>query len=167
MFNSESIPCVTTRRVDRHNVGMVHITLQTLLNSTRKSDGKKFSHAELARALNVSEQVVTNWSKRGVSVEGALAAQYAFGQDANFILGRVSHPMVLPRPAPGSEAVHRVQEPTVSYLQEPQQDPVTKEVLDLFGNLDPPSRREWLADLRGFVRGRRPHSDGDASAMAG
>lgn len=99
MFNSESIPCVTTRRVDRHNVGMVHITLQTLLNSTRKSDGKKFSHAELARALNVSEQVVTNWSKRGVSVEGALAAQYAFGQDANFILGRVSHPMVLPRPA--------------------------------------------------------------------
>lgn len=58
---------------------------------------RRISHSELARALNVSEQVITNWAKRGISADGALAAQFAFQLDANYILGRVSHPVMLPR----------------------------------------------------------------------
>ena len=45
--------------------------------------------AELARALNASEQKITNWKKRGISEEGALLAQATFkGCDANRLLGR-------------------------------------------------------------------------------
>jgi hypothetical protein len=40
----------------------------------------------LATALNMSAQVVTNWKRRGPSVEGALAAQREFGCDANWVL---------------------------------------------------------------------------------
>jgi hypothetical protein len=42
--------------------------------------------ASIARALNRSDQVVGNWSKRGVSQDGALDAQRAIGVSATWIL---------------------------------------------------------------------------------
>lgn len=83
---------------------MQHDSIKTLLNSLERETGKRLTHSELARALNVSEQVVTNWAKRGMSVEGALAAQFAFHKDANFLLGRVSHPMMFPKNQPATKA---------------------------------------------------------------
>lgn len=62
---------------------------------------------------------------------------------------------------------HLAQEPTVSYLPEPKLDRMTKELLDLFSQLDAESKREYLMHLRGFVAGRRPHQVGDAPAVAG
>jgi hypothetical protein len=85
---------------------MQHDSIKTLLNSLERETGKRLTHSELARALNVSEQVITNWAKRGMSIEGALNAQFAFHRDANFILGRLPHPMMFPpsgtmgRPSP-------------------------------------------------------------------
>ena len=76
---------------------MKHESIEILLDSLERETKKRLSPSELARALNVSEQVVTNWAKRGISVEGALAVQFAFHRDANYILGRVSHPMMVPR----------------------------------------------------------------------
>lgn len=76
---------------------MAHDSIKILLDSLERSGTRRFSHSELARALNVSEQVITNWAKRGISADGALAAQFAFHMDANYILGRVSHPMMVPR----------------------------------------------------------------------
>lgn len=146
---------------------MTHITMQTLLGSIERRIGKKLTHSELARGLNVSEQVVTNWAKRGISVEGALAAQFAFHTDANFILGRLSHPMLHPRdtqPAPDQPLT--VQERRVSYLPEPIPDPLQQELLELFGKIDDADKREWLADLRGYVRGRRPHNLGHSATVA-
>lgn len=42
--------------------------------------------AALARALNESDQVVTNWGRRGVSKIGALNAQRLFGVSHTWIL---------------------------------------------------------------------------------
>ena len=130
---------------------MAHISMETLLTSVQRTIGKRLTPSELARALNVSEQVITNWAARGISLEGALAAQMAFQKDANFILGRLPHPMMLPR---DDSAHHVAAEPSVSYLPEPKPDENYAELLTLFSKLDDAGKREWLADLRGFVRGR-------------
>lgn len=146
---------------------MSHPSLTALLNSIERTERKRFTHAELARALNVSEQVITNWAKRGISVEGALAAQFVFQKDANFILGKISHPMLLPRAQVEQESsAWLVREPNVAYFPEPNAEPLTTELLELFGKLDSEGKKEWLADLRGFVRGRRPHEVGDAPKVA-
>lgn len=76
---------------------MAHDSIKTLLDSLERSGRRRFTHSELARALNVSEQVITNWAKRGMSTEGALAAQFAFHMDANYLLGRIGHPMMVSR----------------------------------------------------------------------
>ena len=50
------------------------------------------SPSEVAKRLNMSVQVVTNWSTRGISKEGALAAQEAYGVNANWLLGTSAEP---------------------------------------------------------------------------
>lgn len=146
---------------------MAHISIETLLSSIERSHKRRFTHAELARALNVSEQVITNWASRGISAEGALAAQFVFQKDANFILGRLPHPMLLPRDDTAAHSASaQAREPSVSYLPEPKADENYSELLELFGKLDVDGKREWLADLRGFVRGRRPHSNGHPAKVA-
>lgn len=52
--------------------------LQKVAKTDRKSD--------IARELNVGASTVTNWSNRGVSKEGALAAAARYNTDANYIL---------------------------------------------------------------------------------
>lgn len=143
--------------------------METLLSSIARSEGRRFTHAELSRALNVSEQVITNWASRGISTEGALTAQLVFQKDANFILGRVSHPMLLPRayPKASGDAVPPVaEERRVTYLPDQKPDEKTAELLELFSRLDDEGKKDWLSDLRGFVRGRRPHTDGHPATVA-
>lgn len=82
----------------------MHETTATLYQAVGSRSGRELGPAELARALNVSEQVVTNWGARGVSLDGALRAQLAFGVDANFVLHNVSHPMLVPIQGPAFEA---------------------------------------------------------------
>lgn len=82
----------------------MHETTQTLYTAIQHRLGKPIGPAALARALNVSEQVVTNWANRGVSLDGALKAQLAFGVDANFVLHHAPHPMVYPVPGPHHRA---------------------------------------------------------------
>ena len=48
--------------------------------------------AQIARRLNLSVQTVHNWESRGVSRDGALLAQAAYGCDANDILGLPGKP---------------------------------------------------------------------------
>ena len=52
--------------------------LQEVAGTTKKAD--------IARDLGVGASTVTNWSNRGVSKEGALAAAEKYGADANYIL---------------------------------------------------------------------------------
>lgn len=144
-------------------------SMQLLLDSLQRSEHRVFTPSEIARALNVSDQVVTNWCKRGISTEGALAAQLVFQKDANFILGRIPHPMMEPMPQPGElpqSAVIVAGEPEVKYLSKTNRDKQHEEIVELFDQLDSDSKIEALADLRGFVRGRRPLKIGRAPTLA-
>lgn len=57
------------------------------------------SPAMVARALNISAQRLQNWEERGISKEGALAAQKLYGADANALLDGEFKP-----PAPRASA---------------------------------------------------------------
>lgn len=59
----------------------MHVTMKRL-HEVSKVHVKK----DIAKDLNVSPSTVTNWSSRGVSKEGALAAAEKYGVDANYIL---------------------------------------------------------------------------------
>lgn len=66
--------------------------------------------AALAKAMNESDQTVTNWSKRGVSKAGAIKAQGIFGvSSAKIITGEDQslQPItaLTPSPAPGAPAI--------------------------------------------------------------
>lgn len=52
-------------------------------------------------------------------------------------------------------------------LPEARQDRVTEDLLRLWSQLDAEGKAHALSLLQGFVAGRRPHADGNASAMAG
>lgn len=53
------------------------------------------SPAQVARRMNISDQTLHNWGERGISKDGALAAQAAYGIDANWLLGKVLQPSEL------------------------------------------------------------------------
>jgi hypothetical protein len=147
---------------------MPHNSIKTLLDAIEQSEGRRYTHSELARALNVSEQVITNWAKRGISVEGALAAQSIFHKDANYVLGRSRKPAMLPASQfNGNVEPLQAREPTVAYMPEPKLDKLQTELLRLFSLLDDNGKNQWLGDLRGFVRAMRPHPHGAAPALAG
>ena len=61
-----------------------HESLTRLLTVT--AEHQIAGPAALARALNESDQVVTNWGRRGVSKAGALNAQRLFGVSSTWIL---------------------------------------------------------------------------------
>ena len=58
------------------------VRLQKVAGTDKKS--------KIALDLNVGASTVTNWAKRGVSTEGALAAAEKYNVDANYILNGVS-----------------------------------------------------------------------------
>lgn len=66
--------------------------------------------AALAKAMNESDQTVTNWSKRGVSKAGAIKAQGIFGVSSAQIIAGEDHQFqptaaLAPAPAPGMPAI--------------------------------------------------------------
>lgn len=67
--------------------------------------------AALAKAMNESDQTVTNWSKRGVSKAGAIKAQGIFGVSSTQIITGEDRPFqpttaLAPAPGPGEPAIH-------------------------------------------------------------
>ena len=74
----------------------MHETTKLLYEAARLRTGVDQSPAQMAKLLNVSEQVITNWSKRGISVEGALKAQSTFRVDANYLLKVIPAPQLVP-----------------------------------------------------------------------
>lgn len=51
-----------------------------------------YGHSALAAALQESEQVVTNWARRGVSTVGAISAQRVFGCSPLWVLEGIGAP---------------------------------------------------------------------------
>jgi SOS-response transcriptional repressor LexA len=63
----------------------IHETAARLFEAAKilkKTEGKP---SEIARLLNVSDQTVTNWARRGVSREGMLTAQRVIGCSATWL----------------------------------------------------------------------------------
>lgn len=80
--------------------------LRFAIEATADKRRKVSDWASLGDALDVSPQVMTNWKRRGISVEGALAAEAAFGCSGAWVLSG-KHP-----PAPAGVAGHlTAQEP--------------------------------------------------------
>ncbi|NIF70989.1 hypothetical protein F3J16_12445 [Burkholderia sp. Ap-962] len=91
----------------------MHESVARLLAAATKKDRNIVRLADLARALNKSEQVLNNWAYRGhgVSKEGRLLAQKVLGINATWIeegrgpeFSADSAQMKLGAPAPGSGA---------------------------------------------------------------
>lgn len=61
-----------------------HESLERLLHAAQEQG--VVGPSALAKALNESDQVVTNWGKRGVSKAGALSAQRRFHISSNWVL---------------------------------------------------------------------------------
>lgn len=124
------------------------------------------NNAQLAAACNVRPPTSFNWASgktKNIKGEPLLRAAKALGVNPEWLATGIGT-MSISGPEPPT---HIAAEPTVAYLPEKKPDPMTQELLELFSKLDPPSRREWLSNLRGFVAGRSPHSIGDAPAVAG
>ena len=60
--------------------------LQHARDVTRDTREPVHDFADLAKRLGVSSAVMTNWKRRGVSKEGAIAAELALGCSAQWIL---------------------------------------------------------------------------------
>jgi phage repressor protein C with HTH and peptisase S24 domain len=69
-----------------------HESMQKLYGAAAEAGDT--SPAQVARTLNVSAQVVQNWETRGISKVGAIAAQSAYGVDANWLLGQKASPTI-------------------------------------------------------------------------
>ncbi len=93
--------------------------------------------SELARVLNVSQQSVNNWEKRGISRQGLLLAQEHFGVSALWIeRGIGERDQVI--------AANENESPPPGYLAT---DELT-ELLTLFGGCDEAGRASILAVAR-------------------
>lgn len=139
-------------------------TLQERVKNRMKAMG--INNAQLAAACNVKPPTSFNWASgktKNIKGEPLLLAAKALGVSPEW-LATGHGPM---NEIAGGTSSHIAAEPSVTYLPEKKADALTQELLDLFAMLDTPSKREWLANLKGFVAGRRPHSHGATPAVAG
>lgn len=139
-------------------------TLQERVKNRMKAMG--INNAQLAAACNVKPPTSFNWASgktKNIKGEPLLLAAKALGVNPEWLATGFG-PMIAS--GAGTQA-HIAAEPSVTYLPEKKADALTQEMLELFAKLDTPSKREWLANLKGFVAGRRPHSHGATPAVAG
>ncbi len=129
------------------------------MNGPPKVPGKA-----LAAACGIAAPSVSDWrSGKTQTIEGAnlIRASEFLGVRAKWLAEGVG-PM-----REDDELNHKVMTPVATYRIQHTQDPMTVELLDLFGKLDKAGKAECLGYVRGFVMGRRPHAHGPASAVAG
>ncbi|WLE59145.1 hypothetical protein GIY62_00050 [Burkholderia plantarii] len=82
-FINKASTCANIARMEKP----MHASVARLLAAANRKDRTIVRLADLARALNKSEQVLNNWAYRGhgVSKEGRLLAQKMLGIDATWI----------------------------------------------------------------------------------
>ena len=124
----------------------------------------KAKGTDLARAAGVATASVSDWKTgKSKSMDGPhlIAVAEFLGVRAKWLAEGVG-PM-----KPDNYTIPRAEEPSVVAMPKRKQDKLTEELLSLFSQLDTASKQEVLSNLRGFVSGRRPHTFGKASNLAG
>jgi hypothetical protein len=90
MFNELSTPRLSTSRLVHQESRSMSESLTRLLEvamkATAKSQKPVRNFTDLADAMDESPQTIHNWSKRGVSKEGALKAEAKYGCSSNWVL---------------------------------------------------------------------------------
>lgn len=146
-------------------------TLQERVKERMQALGIK--NIELAAACNVRPPTSFNWASgktKNIKGEPLLLAAKTLGVRPQWLATGVG-PM-LPDEARyltqnESNNALFVSESNIARLPGRAIDPLTQELVELFSKLEAPDKREWLANLKGFVAGRRPHPNGPTPAMAG
>lgn len=126
----------------------------------------KVTGRALAQACHVSTASVSDWlSGKSKTMEGSnlLAAADYLGVSPRWLADGLGAKLN------GSDAIVHANDngPAVAYLSKSNHDKSTTELLSLVSQLDEEGKRELLIFIRGFVAGRRPHQDGNTSAVAG
>ena len=85
MFNLQSITACNTSRVAADTLVPMHESTERLYLAAKDLAGTEGQSA-VARLLNMAPQRVHNWETRGVSLDGAIAAERAFGASPVWIL---------------------------------------------------------------------------------
>lgn len=96
-------------------LGAMHETMKRLMAEAKRLRGIN-TQTELANLLNESPQRVNNWSRRGVSVDGAVSAEKAFGCSPAFVLNGIESILGFSESATITE---KVSEPTKFYMTNP------------------------------------------------
>lgn len=152
---------IYTKMVD---VSKLHPSMAMLMKIAAEK-AKIRTPSALARELNVSPQTVKNWSARGISKEGAMAAQAKFGCDANELRGQSDFFFTVDRDQVAAKVI--ALEPTSAELRNKTQDPYIVEAIDIFERLLPSDRKGALATLKVYVQNLGPPRDGQTLFLAG
>ncbi len=139
-------------------------TLSERLKEAMKGPPKVTGRA-LAKACGISAPSVSDWlTGKSKSMVGPnlIAAAELLRVRAKWLAEGIG-PMRDDKWSPTALAC----EPSVEELPKPQPDSLTQRLLILFSQLDREGKRELLERVEFFVAGRRPHHDGNASALAG
>ena len=136
--------CTRIVQVKDPHESMVRL-LACAATATKGSTRPVRAWADLAVWLDVSPQTMTNWKNRGVSTEGALAAERAFGCLAVWVLEGLAP--TIPPAAPGTAA-----EPAPpNYNAPPQTRALTESEWHLLEDIEAlpkEDQKEVLEDIR-------------------
>jgi transcriptional regulator with XRE-family HTH domain len=90
----------------------------------RRND-KTLTLADVGKAIGISSATMTNWKKRGISKDGAIAAERVFGCAVQFVMDG-KEPKFVGYEAAAPSAPHEVREPgTADWSRETSQASVT------------------------------------------
>lgn len=95
MFSSQSNTTFNNKVFSGGTIGLMHETMSRLSIAALQLKGAT-GPAQIARLLGESEQTLTNWAKRGVSVPGAVKAELLIGCAAIWVLYGKETPVGIP-----------------------------------------------------------------------
>lgn len=129
------------------------------------------NNEQLARACGVKAPTSFHWASgktKKIKAEPLLLAAKLFGVTPEWLsTGKLpKYAGVIGGIVAGTIAAQETGA-VVTALPAAKLDPMTAEMLELFGKLDKIGKAECLGYVRCFVDHRRPHAHGQASALAG
>lgn len=93
MFSTQSNTAFNNKAFSGRTIQPMHETMSRLTKASFDLKGAQ-GPAQIARLLGESEQTLTNWAKRGVSVPGAVKAELMIGCPAIWVLYGKGEPVL-------------------------------------------------------------------------